>query len=229
LPFSTDGSNAFMKELPGGKNFLHTVWMISGISSQQDIMRGEETQLVGLAALDNKIFSNDATICIFPGTHSKHITVEKGKVVDFKTYMTGELFQLMIHHSILKDAIAEDNKQGLLAGSEMDAFCLGVRESGTSNLLHNLFSIRVNHLFGRSTKWENLFHLSGLLIGSELNGLTDKDGARILLCSGSNMFHLYKLAIEILDLQERTVFAGPEVMDSAAVEGQLAIFQNKMN
>lgn len=228
LPFSTDGSHAVVKELPAGKGFPHDVWMISGISSPRDIMRGEETQLVGLAALDNKMFPAEETVCIFPGTHSKHVTVEKGRVVDFKTYMTGELFQLMIHHSILKDAVAKDNKQGLLAGSEIDAFCLGVKESGISNLLHNLFSIRVNHLFGRSTKWENLFHLSGLLIGSELRSLTEDERIRILLCSGSAMYQLYKLGIEVLDLQKQTVFIGPEMMDNAAIEGQLTIFQNKM-
>ena len=228
LPFSTDGSNAFVKEITDGKDFPHAVWMISGISSHHDIMRGEETQLVGLASMDNKMFPNEGAVCIFPGTHSKHVTVENGKVVDFKTYMTGELFQLMIHHSILKEAIAEDNKQGLLAGSETDAFCLGIRESGTSNLLHNFFLIRVNHLFGRSTKWENLFHLSGLLIGSELRSLTNEERGHILLCSGSNMYHLYKLGIELLDLQSQAVFIGPEVMDRAAMEGQLTIFQNKM-
>ncbi len=228
LPFSMDGSNAIVKELPAGKDFPHAVWMISGVSSHKDIMRGEETQLVGLASLDNKMFPNEGAVCIFPGTHSKHVRVEKGRVVDFKTYMTGELFQLMIHHSILKDAIAEDNKQGLLAGSETDAFCLGIKESGTSNLLHNLFSIRVNHLFGRSTKWENLFHLSGLLIGSELRSLTNEERGRILLCSGSNMYQLYRLGIEVLDLQKQAVFIGPEVMDSAAMKGQLTIFQNKM-
>lgn len=228
LPFSTDGSDAFVKELPAGKDFPHAVGMISGVSSHQDIMRGEETQLVGLAALDNKMFPGEGAVCIFPGTHSKHVIVKKGRVVDFKTYMTGELFQLMIRHSILKDAITENNKPGLPAGSETDAFCLGIKESGNANLLHNFFSIRVNHLFGRSTKSENLFHLSGLLIGLELRSLTNQEGLRILLCSGSNMYHLYKLGMEVLDLQKQAAFIGPEIMDRAALEGQLKIFQNKM-
>ncbi len=228
LPFSTDGTNAVVQELPAGKDFPHTVWMISGISSHQDIMRGEETQLVGLAALDNKIFLNERSVCVFPGTHSKHVTVANGKVVDFKTYMTGELFRLMTHHSILKDAIAENNKQGQLAGSETEAFCMGVEESGNSDLLHNFFSIRVNHLFGRSTKCENLFHLSGLLIGSELRSLINEGRSRILLCSGSNMYQFYKLGMEILDLQKQAIFIGPELMDRAAMEGQLKIFQNRV-
>jgi 2-dehydro-3-deoxygalactonokinase len=228
LPFSTDGANAAVQELPAGKDFPHALWMILGICSQRDIMRGEETQLIGLASLDNKMFPGEGAVCIFPGTHSKHILVENGKVVDFKTYMTGELFQLMIHHSILKDAIDEDNRQGLPAGSETGAFRLGIEESGTSNLLHNFFSIRVNHLFGRSTKWENLFHLSGLLIGSELRSLMNEGRSRILLCSGSNMYQLYKLGMEILGLQKQAVFIGPELMDRAAMEGQLKVFQNRM-
>jgi hypothetical protein len=42
------------------------------------------------------------------------------------------------------------------------------------------------------------------------------------------MYQFYKLGMEILDLQKQAVFIGPELMDCAAVEGQLTIFQNGM-
>ena len=51
-----------------------------------DVMRGEETQLLGVTEPD---FTG--LVCI-PGTHSKWVRIEAGRIVEFSTYMTGELF-----------------------------------------------------------------------------------------------------------------------------------------
>ena len=36
-----------------------------------------------------------------PGTHSKWVEVADGKIVDFSTYMTGEIFAALKGHTIL--------------------------------------------------------------------------------------------------------------------------------
>ena len=69
-------------------------------------MRGEETQLIGLIkllALSGHPMP-DAR-CIFPGTHSKHLHIQQGTLIRFDTYMTGELFDVMRRHSILRDSV----------------------------------------------------------------------------------------------------------------------------
>ncbi len=68
-------------------------------ADRPDVMRGEETQLLGV--LDP---SFAGLVCI-PGTHSKWIRIEAGEVVEFATYMTGELFSVISQHSILSHAI----------------------------------------------------------------------------------------------------------------------------
>ena len=105
LPFSLDGSNAIIKRLSASNGIASDVWLISGVRNHHDVMRGEETQVIGLTALDNLVYTTKNITCIFPGTHSKHIKIEDGVVVDFQTYMTGELFQVMTQHSILKDSV----------------------------------------------------------------------------------------------------------------------------
>src|SRR4029453_12927731 len=60
-----------------------------------DVMRGEETQLLGAVAAD------EAVLAVLPGTHSKWARVERGTVVDFATWMTGELFAALLDHNIL--------------------------------------------------------------------------------------------------------------------------------
>src|ERR1700760_4414991 len=68
-------------------------------ADRPDVMRGEETQLLGVTEPD---FTG--LVCI-PGTHSKWIRIEAGHVVEFSTYMTGELFSVISQHSILAHAI----------------------------------------------------------------------------------------------------------------------------
>src|SRR5580692_10546365 len=71
-------------------------------ADRPDVMRGEETQLLGVTEPD---FTG--LVCI-PGTHSKWIRIEQGHVVEFSTYMTGELFSMISQHSILSHAVEMD-------------------------------------------------------------------------------------------------------------------------
>ncbi len=79
------------------KNFRIPYILVSGFQTDTDIMRGEETKLLGFDIPDD-----EERIFIFPGTHSKHVFVKNKTGIDFKTYMTGELFNLMSEKSILR-------------------------------------------------------------------------------------------------------------------------------
>src|SRR4029453_12239359 len=68
-------------------------------ADQPDVMRGEETQLLGVTEP-----GFTGLVCI-PGTHSKWIRIEAGRIVEFSTYMTGELFSVISQHSILAHAV----------------------------------------------------------------------------------------------------------------------------
>jgi 2-dehydro-3-deoxygalactonokinase len=67
-----------------------------------DVMRGEETQLLGALGMDA---TDDAIVCM-PGTHSKWVTVAGGTVECFSTFMTGELFSAISRDTILSHAVA---------------------------------------------------------------------------------------------------------------------------
>ncbi|MDP4131361.1 MAG: 2-dehydro-3-deoxygalactonokinase [Bacteroidota bacterium] len=222
LPFSLDGRDAIIQKIRPDENRAHEVLLISGLSTPADVMRGEETQMMGL----NAVYSagaDEIVICIFPGTHSKHVQVLDGKIVDFKTYMTGELFDLISGSSILKEAVSPGVHD--ITPDDFEAFDQGIVRSVTSNILHSLFSVRVNDLFKLFGKEQNYQYLSGLLIGTELRDLLENDPGRIQLCSGSNLYPLYQRGLEKLNLKAKTSFISPELMDSSAVEGQIKIFQ----
>lgn len=125
-----------------------------GTDGQPDVMRGEETQIIG--ALDEK----PTRVCL-PGTHSKWATCEGGVVTGFATYMTGETFDVLSKHSILARTIG----QGALDDA---AFAQGIAQAKSGALLHHLFGVRARGLIDGLTPLGQRSLLSGLLIGHEV-------------------------------------------------------------
>ncbi len=93
--------NNLMKVKTKNKNL--NFYIVKGLSQNNpyDVMRGEETQILGYLNF-NKTYSG--FICL-PGTHTKWIRINDGKITKFKTYMTGELFEIIANNSILKHSI----------------------------------------------------------------------------------------------------------------------------
>ncbi|MGI4975813.1 MAG: 2-dehydro-3-deoxygalactonokinase [Janthinobacterium lividum] len=130
-----------------------------------DVMRGEETQLLGLLGREPGL---TATV-VMPGTHSKWVRLRNGVVAGFETAMTGELYAMLCRHSVLRHSVeAQDGG----AGSEGDAFgrgvALGVGEPG--GLSRSLFGVRAAGLLRGEGGAHAAAMLSGLLIGAEVGG-----------------------------------------------------------
>ncbi|GGE79451.1 2-dehydro-3-deoxygalactonokinase [Sphingomonas prati] len=141
-----------------------------------DVMRGEETQIFGLLSLYPALARGRHVIAL-PGTHGKWAEVVDGRVVRFRTFLTGELFALLRDQSTLTRAGADDS------GGE-DGFVAGLERSDAGGLLGSLFEARAAQLReGRSRGWAVGF-LSGLTIGHEVReGLAgaDREGTVMLV------------------------------------------------
>jgi len=221
LPFAVDGSNAVIRTIASSADFPYDLLLISGVRSDNDVMRGEETQLAGLSAAHQKLYSGGC-ICVMPGTHSKHVHIEAGRIINFQTYITGELFNVMTHYSLLKNSVEKTSADE--APELSDAFRSGVSRSGDAVLLNTLFTVRTNHLLGTLGKPENYYYLSGLLIGSELNALKGRHhGLPIQLCGGEDISELYQTALQELGMSDRAVIIDAAEMDAAAIAGHLSI------
>ncbi|MEX2593599.1 MAG: 2-dehydro-3-deoxygalactonokinase [Anditalea sp.] len=219
LPFHTAGAGILSALFEENENFNHPILLISGIQSEEDVMRGEETQLVGvMKGLEDK---EGEKVFIFPGTHSKHIVVKDQQVVGFKTYMTGEFFHLLTTKSILASSVEKnmtfDEKENL------ESFDQGVKEAVHSNLLNATFRVRTNELFDKMAPKENYHYLSGLLIGTELKELLQQDSAKIYLCCSSNLKSRYEAALIALGIGGVQVFSGPWI-EEAVIRGQFQIY-----
>ena len=130
-----------------------------GITGAPDVMRGEETQVLGWLALHPERRRGRHLLCL-PGTHAKWVLVEEGRVVRFVTAMTGELFAVLGRHSLLKsEAPADDDA----------AFDEGLAAAGAGDALAaRLFSARSRVVGGEAEAASTPSYLSGLLIGAEV-------------------------------------------------------------
>jgi 2-dehydro-3-deoxygalactonokinase len=209
LPFSIDGSDLVIKIIKRD-HFKHDIIIISGAKNNNDAMRGEETQLVGCFPNEQK-----EGVFIFPGTHSKHVTVKKGKAVELKTFMTGEFFELLSEKSILSASVEKGLE--IVDEKNLNAFEEGVKESLHSNLLNSAFKLRTNDLFQKFTKKENYYYLSGLLIGSEMKEFINDDHD-ITLVSNSHLASFYETAFDVIT--DKNKILKIENVDVALVRGQ---------
>ena len=147
-----------------------------------DVMRGEETQILGdLAA------GRGATdLCyVLPGTHSKWAWCRGGRITRFATYMTGEVYDVLVRHSILGRLMA----QGEHDRAAFDRGLGRARESATAppgRLLHDLFSARTLGLMAELEPTGIGSYLSGLLIGAELLSAAEVSGTGAVVILGSS-------------------------------------------
>ncbi|AVR94644.1 2-dehydro-3-deoxygalactonokinase [Pseudoduganella armeniaca] len=127
-----------------------------------DVMRGEETQVVGALAAYPQL----ADSCVvLPGTHSKWTHVSQGAIARFATHMTGELYAVLRQHSVLGRLMPPE------VTPDADTFLAGVaaaRDHGELGLPHQLFAVRSLGVTARLPNGALPEYLSGLLIGHEL-------------------------------------------------------------
>ncbi|GDX05417.1 2-dehydro-3-deoxygalactonokinase [Buttiauxella sp. A111] len=168
-------------------------WVIPGANStsqfgQPDVMRGEEVQLLGLAARHPA----DQLSALLPGTHSKHAQMHNGEITSFSTFMTGEIFSLLSQHSILGRGLPEQQE-------DEEAFLLGVKNAKQgAPFTHLIFSARTRRLAGEIPESSVHSYLSGLTIGYELLALPV--GQHTWIVGSPSLSARYQLAASLLDL-----------------------------
>lgn len=137
-------------------------WIVPGMSIdgavQPEVMRGEECQILG-ALLQR---SQSDGVFLLPGTHSKWARVSARRLTDFRTYITGEMFNLLRQSGTLAQLMTGD-------AEDKDAFARGVRATGPdTEFLNRIFSARSLALFGRLEGRVMASYVSGLLVATEM-------------------------------------------------------------
>lgn len=165
--------------------------IIPGVSylgeGRADVMRGEEVQLLGAVA--SGLVPRDCLVC-HPGTHNKWVLLSGGKIISFRTVMTGEIFSLLKEHSILADLLQRDV-------APQPAFFAGAGHGLVrDDIASELFAIRARVLLGQSPKDDAAAFTSGLLIGADVRiGLGDGDWSEVIVMGRPELTSLYAVVL----------------------------------
>ena len=169
------------------------VWIVPGLKLEHEdefnVMRGEETQLLGAMA------SAPSRFYVMPGTHSKWVSVEAGKVARFDTAMTGELHHLLMNHSLIGKGLPEQTRDE----STFQAWLEKGLNSPT--LVSQLFTARAARVLGALPKTSVAEALSGLLIGAEVAAFEQQyQPQQVTLVAGETLSSRYVKAFALLNI-----------------------------
>jgi len=174
-----------------------------------DVMRGEETQIAGLALAGTRL-------AVMPGTHSKWVRVEDGRITAFRSAMTGDAFAALKDHTVLKLTTSDWT-------TSPEAFAAGVAvgaADGGAGLLGKLFRQRAGSLMGDFPANQTAERLSGLLIGAEIaegRSFAPAVGGPVVIVGGEALAARYAAALDVLGIPHKTAPA------NAAFAGQFRI------
>lgn len=179
-----------------------------------DVMRGEETQIVG-HGLDRH-----ATV-IIPGTHSKWARVQGGQIHSFQTFVTGEIFALLLNHSFIARGATQPPVE------DPEAYRWGLDEAKKSGaMLSLLFSARTGGLAGRLSPEQLRSYVNGMVIGQEFRQAQDagwySPGETATIVGNDGLNDLYRAAAQVFDL---TITMGA---DDVLTRGALEVLQHTL-
>ncbi len=178
------------------------VRIIPGIANYKpnfDVMRGEETQIRGFL---HKVPDFEGVLCL-PGTHTKWVHVKNSLVVSFQTFLTGELFDLLSKHSVLRHSVDAE-----LENEEEFQTAVDETLSRPELMANRLFSVRAKSLLAQQGKDAATSSLIGTLMGTELAGSKPYWlGQEVAIIGSGKLTKLYQKGLQLTGLD-------PEVFDS---------------
>ena len=186
----------------------HPVYVAPGLActnlfGQADVMRGEETELLGLMDRDDNASARRRYVCV-PGTHSKWIEIENGRILKFFTSITGELYDVLDANGVLTSGAQRS------AGYSDAAFLKGIRQiaEGPEFLLNHLFSVRANVVRGGTSTEGARDVMSGLLIGADVAAAARTMNLRdhaVSVIGTERLSRRYVRALEFWDVSAKAV------------------------
>jgi 2-dehydro-3-deoxygalactonokinase len=187
---------------------LHIVPGVRVATGTPDVMRGEETQVLGVLALQPALAQGRATL-LLPGTHSKWVQLDAGRITALRTYMTGELYGLLAQHSILGRP-AREAGGATPSGDAFERGIAAVRATGSPGLASLLFSTRTLVLAGQLSAAHSLDYLSGLLLGDELRSALAAPARLqpLLLVGEASLCARYQRALALFDVASQVAADG---------------------
>ncbi len=199
--------------------FIRGIKVASDDLSECDMMRGEETELMGLMSILGGITES---VYVLPGSHSKIIrTDEAGRINNFSTMLTGEMQMALASSTILKDAID-------LSITDHDACYLieGYNFAKKEGINKSLFKVRIlKNIFKRAPVEVYSFYL-GAILSDEIDNILSSGVENVFIGGNHHIKTATATLLSALSDKKVTVISDEDVERSTAV-GAIKIFEYK--
>ena len=172
-----------------------------------DVLRGEETQILGALRLDASLGRGQHLLCL-PGTHTKWVVLRDGAIQEFLTSASGELFNIVNQHSVL---VRSDGQSTDDASDTFKRAVEHVQAHPQAALAHLLFECRSRQIAGELERRDAPQFLSGLLIGQDvlhaLRMFADvlNEESNIVIVGTARLMDLHTRAFSLLGRAARSV------------------------
>lgn len=181
-----------------------------------DIMRGEETELMGIIKPEY-----GQCIYILPGSHSKIIKVDdSGRITDFSTMLTGEMIFSLSQQTILKDAVdlsvSELDNEFLLKGYD---YC---KDNGINKAL---FKIRILKNIFRAPKKEIYSFFIGTVLCGEIENIIKTEAKTVVIGGKAQIKNAVSQILKYRD-NKKVVSLDEGIVNNSTVLGTVTIFEN---
>ncbi len=144
-----------------------------------DLMRGEETECMGLMAL---MGASDATCSVLlPGSHNKLVRVSRGRIMACYTAMSGEVLSVIATQTLLKSALPA--KWPLPMHDEL---LEGYRDAEQYGLMHALFHVRLMQTQMRTSADARFSYFLGAGLAGDLKMVREFAGNGTVLVAGTD-------------------------------------------
>lgn len=227
-PFPLDGRHLVVARMdsPAGESADGPIWLVSGVRTETDIMRGEECEVLGLWQLGvgREMGDGRPSVVILPGTHAKHVWLCDGTMAGFRTYMTGELCDVLARQSLLRVSVVWPLEGGGSRPANREAFDAAVQLAFHQGMEGVLFRVRTRSVLGGADGESNGWFLSGLMVGSEVSALVRDPAVPLLhLAGGSQLSWAYERAIRQLGAASRLRVTPPDQVGAATVRAHALV------
>lgn len=201
-----------------------------------DVMRGEETQVIGALQLDADLRRGTQLVCL-PGTHTKWAVLNDGVIGDFLTAPAGEIYALLERHSVLVNdrprgqPPAPQSGMGAAEPGDGAAFARAlqvVRRSPQADLLQRIFQCRSRRLSNDLAPQDASAFMSGLVIGSDAHAalrlMAPRADSTVHVVGTPQLTRLYAMALSAFGATPREIDG-----EAAALAGLMQVHRSSRN
>lgn len=185
----------------------HPIWFVPGVKNHvegidlnncemMDIMRGEETEFVGVSAL---LELDSAALVILPGSHSKFVKVnEHNQIAGCMTTLAGELLDTITQNTILANSLEHKFANSI----EEEYLLKGAHYCHQVGIARSCFSVRILDLFSDLTTNQKANFLLGVVLSSDIlaiknsKALACDEQTKIVICGKKTLREAFYLLLK---------------------------------